>query len=191
MREVKREGSPMVALRRAASLASAVIAAGLAMACSTVLGLDAPKLDPCAEVACNDAAIDGADASDARADAATDSSVVGLRCGGGSFGVTGCSAASPTCCQLTSGAGTTYECRASATACTGYPIECASNEDCSGNGVCCHSATQIRCVGATACADDSLVCEPGGRTDQCPTGWKCTGTLTNAGIASPYFACAP
>jgi hypothetical protein len=180
--------------RRRVAIAAGFATIAASIACSAVLGLDAPKLDPCADVACADGgAADGAgDAGDAHdVDARPDGSPGGLRCGGGTFGVTGCSGASPTCCQVTDDAGTTYDCRANAAACAGYPIACTSNADCPGNDVCCHSATQIKCVGSTSCANDSLVCEPDGAADQCPAGWTCTAAFTNAGVASPYFGCAP
>ena len=173
-----------------AALVSGVAIISASIACSAVLGLDAPKLDPCADGACTDGG--AGDASDAHAaDATPDHAVVGLRCGGGSFGVTGCAGASPTCCQLTGDAGTTYECRANSGECSGYAIGCTSNADCSGSEVCCHYSAHIKCVGATTCANDSLVCEPDAAADQCPSGWKCTASFTNAGVVSPYFGCAP
>lgn len=194
--ELEREASPILSARtwRRIAIAASVATIAASVACSAVLGLDAPKLDPCADVACADGgAFDGAsDANDARAaDAKPDGTPSGLRCGGGSFGVTGCSGTTPTCCQLTDDAGTTYQCRASAGACTGYPIACSSNAGCSGNDVCCHYGSAIKCEPQASCANDSLVCEPDGAADQCPPGWKCTASTTNAGVVSPYFSCSP
>lgn len=194
---MEREPSPIFSARtrRRAAIVAGVATIAASIACSAVLGLDAPKLDPCADVACADggAVDDASDAHDARpADAAHEGAPTGLHCGGGSFGVTGCTGATPTCCQLTDDAGTTtYQCRASAGACAGYPIACTSYNDCPGNDVCCHSSTQTKCVGSTGCANDSLVCEPDGAADQCPAGWKCAAPVTNAGVVSPYFSCAP
>jgi hypothetical protein len=198
---VQRKVSPELSLvsraRGSFVVALSVAAVSASMACSAVLGLDAPKLDPCADAPCvdggaSDGAVDGTSASDGRAaDAKSDGTPVGLRCGGGSFGVTGCTGASPTCCQLTTDAGTTYECRTDPGSCTGYAISCTSNADCSGSEVCCHYSSHIKCVGSTTCANDSLVCEPDAAADQCPSGWKCSASFTNAGVVSPYFGCAP
>ena len=187
---MERAASLRFSTRRRAFLGVGAALLAVPLACNSVLGLDAPTLDPCAETACADGGASDA-ANDADARARDTGPTVGLRCGGGMFAATGCTGATATCCQLTDDAGTTYECRASAAACPGYPIACTSNADCPGNDVCCHSATQIKCVGSTACANDSLVCEPGGMADQCPAGWSCTAQVTNAGVASPYFGCAP
>ena len=181
--------------RFATAIAALALATTGTIACTAVLGLDKPTLDPCAETACADAASD-ADAQaqeagrDGAVDAGSDAPIVGVRCGGGSFGVSGCTGATPVCCQTSDDAGTRYACGASG-ACAGYAIACASNADCPGNDVCCHQATQMKCVGASACNSADLVCEPNGPSDQCPAGWKCTARLTNAGVASPYFGCAP
>lgn len=173
--------------------ATALAIAGSLVACKAVLGLDPPELDPCADGACDGGASDAArDAPSADADASPDQGpIVGVRCGGGSFGVRGCSGQTPVCCESTDGGATTFVCVASAAACQGFPIACASYNDCAGNDVCCHSSTQMKCGPTTACTNADLVCEPDGAADQCPAGWKCTAGLTNAGVASPYFGCAP
>lgn len=162
------------------------------VACKSVLGLDAPQLDPCADVPCADSGSDADAADDARAsfDATPESgAAVGLRCGGGTFAETRCSGNTPICCAVGDGGVTAYACRASAAACEGYAIACASNDDCSGNDVCCHSASQIRCVPQSACANDALVCAPDGAADQCPTGSRCNVTFTIGGDGSPYYGC--
>ena len=163
------------------------------VACKAVLGLDPPELDPCIDGGCFDGAIDGArDAADAGADVAPDHGpIVGVRCGGGSFAVSGCNGSTPVCCESTDAGVTTFACVASTAACAGFPIACASYNDCAGNDVCCHSATQIKCVTTASCANADLVCEPDGAPDQCPASWKCAVPLTNAGVASPYFGCMP
>jgi hypothetical protein len=175
-----------------------VLGAGL-VACSAVLGLDPPSLDPCASGGCADAADDapaaeaasdaGADvgARDARSDAPV---VIGIRCGGGNYPETMCVGQTPMCCQTTTQGTTSYDCRATAAACDGgYPIACSSNADCMGNDVCCHYSSSIKCEPSSACANASLVCEPDGAADQCPTGWRCAATEVNQGVPSPYYAC--
>jgi hypothetical protein len=173
-------------------------------ACSSVLGLDAPSLDPCEHGCADDAStfeagsdaanpIDSAgDDAAPPADATPDRGpVVGVRCGPASNGAA-CGTSAPTCCQIDDDAGgATYACRAGSSSCEGYPIGCASNADCSGSDVCCHSSTAIKCVKSSSCANDALVCEPNGPTDQCPAGWTCKAVLTNDGVPSPYMACAP
>jgi hypothetical protein len=160
-------------------------------ACSAVLGLDAPTLDPCAGGSCADAAQDAP--TDSPREAGTDAGAdapppAGIRCGGGAFGVKGCDGQTPSCCQLTDDAGTTsYACRPTG-GCEGYEIKCASNADCAGNDVCCQYSTHIVCTG-NACPNGALVCEPDGATDQCPTGWSCKAVATLDGVTSAYFEC--
>jgi hypothetical protein len=164
-------------------------------ACASVLGLDAPDLDPCAHGGC----VDGAASPDAplsgdagAADAPPEGAAVpGIRCGGGDYPQITCVGQTPLCCQVPDDAGApTYVCRASG-ACEGFPISCSSNNDCSGSNVCCHSSTSIKCVKQTSCADNALVCEPDGAVDQCPTGWSCKAAIVNDDAAAPYFGCAP
>jgi hypothetical protein len=173
-----------VRTRRTLVIVLGLVAAAEGAACKGVLGLDAPELDPCAD-GCADAALspDGSDAAPGSRDAAPDrGAVIGVRCSG----------ATPVCCQVTDDAGSSvYACRASAGACEGYAIACASGSDCPGNDVCCHFSSSTKCEPVSACADDALVCDPAGPKDQCPTGWTCKGPVVNTGQVSPYFSCAP
>jgi hypothetical protein len=184
-------------LRRAPFTPLWIAIAPLAAGCSGVLGLDAPNLDPCISSSCLDAVaplIDAtapgaggdADTQDARGDAA----INGVRCGGGTYAVTGCTGSTPLCCQTTDDAGVpTYACTTTAGACDGYPIACASNADCSGNNVCCHYSTGTKCE-PSCTSDTALVCDPDGPADQCPSGWKCDGPVTDDGVDAPYFVCS-
>jgi hypothetical protein len=187
---------------RAARIAAVIVLFACA-ACTGVLGLDEPTLDPCADHVCADAstgiesgANDASAASDADAGSATDAtpdhvpSLTGIRCGGGSFGLSGCEGQTPVCCQETDDAGTTtYTCVANTASCAGYPISCSNYNDCAGTDVCCHFGSAIKCE-PPSCASGSLVCEPDGAADQCPSGWTCKSMVTNAGVVSPYFVCA-
>lgn len=177
-----------------------VLAAGGA-ACNAVLGLDAPRLDPCANTPCVDGTAstlaDGTAPSDAaedasNVDAAPDTGPInGIRCGGGSSPTLGCGTDAPVCCLLLDAGSATYGCDSDASACTGYPILCATNNDCAGSDVCCHYASAIKCEGETVCANNSLVCEPGGPADQCPSGWTCSVAFTNGSYTLPYYGCTP
>jgi len=188
----------------------AVAAAG----CSSVLGLDAPTLDPCVESACPDAtaeasidASDGAatqdaqpgvDAGDAAGEAAPaclwdgglpDASGGGIRCGGGCSPVTFCTGGQ-ICCQTTSDAGgTAFACAASESACSGYSIDCVNENDCTGSDVCCHYVAHMVCAASCTSSAD-ITCIPGS-ADDCPTGKACDVRLVNADAAVPYYACEP
>jgi hypothetical protein len=178
-----------------ASVSFVAVAIALA-ACDSVLGLDPPTLDPCAG-GCADGAVDaGLDAAaDARADVAVDAKAdtaapTGVRCGGGSFPTSYCDDPTAVCCQTTDDAGTTsYTCVASTSACDGYPIACASDNDCPGSDVCCHFSTSMKCEGESTCSNADLVCDTRS-ADECPTGWTCDVVFTNAGQMSPYLGCS-
>jgi hypothetical protein len=184
-------------------------------ACSSVLGLDAPTLAPCldggcADAAMHEAAVDStADVLDANADsdtgadsgpvesscatndAAPDAIPAGVQCGGGCFGITYCTSPNPVCCQSTDDAGvTTFACTSSESACTGYPIVCANDDDCPGSDICCHFSTKMTCDTTAACPTADLVCRPGMPID-CPTGKACNVPAVNAGVTSPYSLCQP
>jgi hypothetical protein len=182
-------------------------------ACTSVLGLDAPTLAPCLDGGCDaavhDAAVDStADVLEASADSetSTDSGALesscaasdaapdapaGVLCGGGCFGATYCTGANPVCCQTTNDAGiTTYACTSSESACTGYPIVCANDDDCPGSDICCHFTTKMTCDTTAACPNSDLVCRPG-MTIDCPTGKACNVPAVNAGVTSPYYVCQP
>lgn len=176
-----------------------------AAACSSVLGLDAPKLDPCANGGCADAspavidgspAPDGSDSSvtDAPApDAGTDAKVStfdgGIRCGfpGSDFGC----APPEVCCLVLDDAGVgTYSCTSSASTCPGYPIACATNNDCSGSDVCCFYQSAIKCEPVnTASCQNGLVCDPSNPGDTCATGQKCDVAFILDGYTLPYDGC--
>jgi hypothetical protein len=185
--------------------------AGALTGCASVLGLDAPSLDPCATTGCPDGPTSTLDASatptaDAAPDQATSTDApldvlvpdaakpdaapgVGVRCGGGSYPTTWCSGGTPTCCESADDAGTvTFACVSSATACGGYPIGCANDNDCSGSNVCCHFNSGMKCEGITACANASLICDPSSPTD-CATGWKCVTSVVAGTVTLPYDIC--
>jgi hypothetical protein len=183
------------------------LAAGLA-ACSSVLGLDAPTLDPCASGGCVDAPVqlDASDAAvvdvvdhpDVAQEAESDGAScfadaqyeagTGVRCGGGCYPTVYCTGSTPICCQSTDDLGaTTFQCKASESACGGYSIDCVNENDCSGSEVCCHYSTHAVCAGSCTSNSD-IACLPGS-TDDCPTGWKCVGPVDIEGVASPYYTC--
>jgi hypothetical protein len=193
-----------------APLVRSVAALALTLtACTSVLGLDAPTLAPCLDGGCadapvHDAAVDSTadvldagtdsgpvESSCAASDAAPDAIPAGVQCGGGCSGVTYCTSPNPVCCQSTNDAGvTTYACTSSESACTGYPIVCASDDDCPGSDICCHFTTKMTCDTTTACPNSDLVCRPGMPID-CPAGKACDVPAVNAGVASPYYLCQP
>jgi len=195
---------------RRALLARTVAALALTLtACTSVLGLDAPTLAPCLDGGCadapvHDAAVDSTadvldaatdsgpvESSCAESDAAPDATAAGVLCGGGCFGATYCTSPDPVCCQSTNDAGvTTYACTSSESACTGYPIVCANDDDCPGSDICCHFTTKMTCDTTAACPTDDLVCRPGMPVD-CPTGKACDVPAVNAGVTSPYYLCQP
>jgi hypothetical protein len=180
--------------------------------------MDPPTLDPCTN-GCADASLtldaaapaddasgsvetgtpppaDGATADGATADGAADAAetgpINGIRCGGGTAPIIGCAGATPECCEIADDAGNvSYQCRANAGACEGYPIGCTTNTECSGSSVCCHFGSSIKCEPQSSCPNNSLVCDPNGPTDQCPSGWKCSVAFVNGGTTLPYFGCSP
>jgi len=180
-----------------------LVSAALA-ACSTVLGLDPPTLAPCLDGGCADAAAtDAADGgeNDAATDAPRcidaalpDAAPAGVRCGGGCFALSYCSGSTPDCCQRTDDAGVTaYACTTSEGACDaggGYPVVCASDDDCPGSDICCHFSTGLKCTSTSNCPSKQLVCRPDVPLD-CPTGWKCDVPVVIDGVTSPYLECEP
>lgn len=199
--------------RRAALVGLALLAACSGAACTSVLGLDPPVLDVGLNEGGSDApvtATDAADAGDAGdgsaagpesgAEAAADTGAscmdarydgsggAGVRCGGGCYPVVYCTGATPVCCQTTDGQGaTTFQCTSSDTACTGYPIECENENDCSGSNVCCHYEAHTICA-ASCTSNGDIACVPGS-ADDCPAGEACDVPATNAGVQAPYFTC--
>jgi len=73
----------------------------------------------------------------------------------------------------------------------GYPIECASDNDCSGNDVCCFFSSGIKCDSNDTCNSSPLVCDPTvPASEQCASGQKCSaGNLTRDGYTLPYSSC--
>jgi hypothetical protein len=163
-----------------------------------VLGLDPPTLDPCTTSPCVDASTEsGVDAhADAGVDAARDAkgdtgAQAGVRCGGGSFAESYCENPAPVCCQTTTDAEvTSYGCVTDTSACSGYPIDCATDNDCPGSDVCCHLTTGMKCDSESSCSNSDLVCDPRS-ADDCPSGWTCDVVLTNESQMSPYLGCSP
>ena len=134
----------------------------------------------------------GVESSCGPTDAAPDAIPSGVRCGGGCFGpATYCTSPNPVCCQTTNDAGVTaYACTASESTCSGYPIVCATDDDCAGSDICCHFTTKMTCDTTTACPSQDLVCRPWMSID-CPTGKACNVPAVNAGVTSPYYLCQP
>ena len=218
MRSKPRGGSwkalPLLRKRSAVVLASVAVfaAAGAVAACNAVLGLDAPQLDPCASDGCvdgtappttGDAGLDAPalldstlpiDAPTADADAGIDAQpdtgpINGVRCGGGSSPAIGCNGDTPVCCLTLDAGPASYSCVHESSACSGYAIDCATDNDCPGSEVCCHFNSSIKCEDQTACANDSLVCDPDGGADQCPTGYTCSVAFTSGSYTLPYYGC--
>jgi hypothetical protein len=174
---------------------------GVVAACSSVLGLDAPTLDPCAAGQCGDGAADAKPeaAPDAGPEAAPaclwDGAVpaatgTGVRCGGGCAPVVFCTGASPVCCQTTDDAGVSaFACAASETACSGYAIDCVNENDCAGSDVCCHDIAHTICAGSCT-SGEGIACLPGS-SDDCPTGKTCSVRVENDDAAAPYYTCQP
>ncbi len=206
------------ALFVSAGVAFAVV--GSAAACSAVLGLAAPSLLECTD-ACTEAGLPptiedagpesdvtappsvdaGADAAAADADHVPDAvadvvpdrgSPDGVRCGSGASEIF-CSSPARFCCLTLDAGASTYSCAASASDCSGYSIECASDNDCSGSDVCCFYASGIKCEpeNTSSCAK-ALVCDPSAPAseNQCNTGQTCSiaWVLDDAGTL-PYFGC--
>jgi hypothetical protein len=185
---------------QALSMVSLTLVAG----CTSVLGLDAPTLDPCVLKACGDATTDAADtgavpdAHDAGAEAAPscvwdgavpDGSGTGIRCGGGCAPVVYCTGATPVCCQSVDAGLTTFACTASEGTCAGYSIDCVNENDCAGSDVCCHYSGHMVCAASCTSSAD-IACVPGSAQD-CPEGKACDVPLVNEGVAVPYYACQP
>jgi hypothetical protein len=181
-----------------------------------VLGLEAPTLDPCANGGCADAAAAVLDASgtsggdsaapgdattagtpdgstlDAALDVVPDrGSPDGIRCGPIPSEIF-CSDPTPTCCLVLDDTGAaSYSCQSGAGACAGYPVACATNNDCPGSEVCCFYNSGIKCEAeTTASCANVLVCQQGGPADQCPEGQTCSINYDiDGGFTLPYNGC--
>ena len=192
-------------------LAAAVAWVGTA-ACTSVLGLDAPTLDPCAGQPCLDAT------SEAAADASAE---VGVEAspdtGGGeaTLSEAGCVWDGGVRVRrrrrpvrgrllrrgglLRSDAGLLpdaderrHRClrvRGQRERVRGYAIDCVNENDCSGSDVCCHYTSHTVCAQSCTSGAD-IACLPGS-TDDCPTGKKCSVPVTDGDAAAPYYTCQP
>jgi hypothetical protein len=101
-----------------------------------------------------------------------------------------------TCCETFPDANATvYACVASETACQndgGYWIQCANDNDCPGNAICCHYGSHMICENSSTCTGGSVIqaCDPNNpNPGECPSGKSCTMHLQNNGQASPYWGC--
>jgi hypothetical protein len=202
------------------ALAAALLAA-CGAACSGILGLDPPTLAVCAG-GCADGSASSSDGStssggdssipgdampesatsdvtpDSVADAIADvvpdrGPATGVRCGSGSSAVF-CAPPSPLCClDFDDAGGPSYSCVSDATgACPGYPIACASDNDCAGSDVCCFYHSGIKCEpeNTPSCATE-LVCDPSAPAsdDECNTGQTCSVAYLFDGGSLPYYGC--
>lgn len=197
-------------------------------ACTTVLGLVEPTLDPCSN-GCPDANVqnspdadddatlgdvapppapdgpqdtspssDGMPPADSPPDVIADVVLdrgpsTGIRCGSGASEIF-CTYPEVCCLNLDDAGTATYECRSSASSCPGYPIACATNGDCVGSEVCCFYNSGIKCEPQTASnpggsCENSLVCDPSGPSDQCPTGQQCMIAYIENNYTLPYDGC--
>jgi hypothetical protein len=98
------------------------------------------------------------------------------------------------CCQTADDAGqSSFECVNGASACAGYPIECADDVDCPGQLICCHRPSGMTCeeiAPSGTCATGTQACDPhSADTFECPSGTSCVQALTNSGLTSPYLGC--
>jgi hypothetical protein len=196
-------------------------AAAACVGCSTLLGLDPPELAACLEGTCADAQAtfgdaatgdddgaavpDATEAADAPVeaglrDAASAQPPNTFRCGGGGVGFPPtlyCRNTAEICCQTNDDAGNVeFACVGSRSACSGYPIGCANENDCTLNNICCYYASGIKCEPP---AGTAATCPMGAQTgtqacdpkdiNECPQGQSCTARLMNGSIALPYIGC--
>lgn len=178
-----------------------VASAGGAIACNAILGMDAPSLNPCAtgcpdgstDDGATDAAPDGPvvvrdAAPDAQSDAAPPAG--SIRCGGGAYPTSWCIGATPLCCQGGTTSAPTFTCVANAAACTGYAIECANYNDCSGTEICCRFMLHQVCDVPANCPNSEIVCQTD-MSDSCPTGYTCNVPFVgDAAAKSAYLGCS-
>ncbi|MGO8993698.1 MAG: hypothetical protein ACLQVI_10240 [Polyangiaceae bacterium] len=117
----------------------------------------------------------------------------GVRCGGGGSPTVYCNDPTPLCCLTFSDAGSpSYACATDTSACTGYSIACASDNDCPGSDVCCFYQSGIKCEPEdTASCATALVCDPSAPAsdDECNTGQTCSVAYLYDGGALPYYGC--
>jgi hypothetical protein len=157
--------------------------------------LDAPLLDVTADVVLDTTVKDAV--AEATADVAIDQGSggpdAGVLCG---FGTNYCAGNNAFCCETADDAGMpVLACIPSESACTGYYIECANDNDCRNSSICCHYASAMRCetpTGSGVCPGGgsglTQACDPN-NSGECPGGQTCTLHLTNGTLASPYWGC--
>jgi hypothetical protein len=159
---------------------------------STDSGTADSSVDSAKEASPSDAAVDThVTPVDAAPEAASCDPDAGLciRCGGGAYPESWCSGSSPVCCQGGSASAPTFTCVASMAACSGYTIECANYNDCSGTEICCRFMAHQVCDVPANCPNDELVCDST-TTDVCPPGWSCDSPfIGDAAASSPYLGC--
>jgi hypothetical protein len=183
-------------------------ALGLA-GCNAIFGMDAPTLNPCVN-GCSEGGLDegtGDDSTMPGPEASTDAGTVdsakegaqceteagvGVRCGGGAFPTSWCNGCAPVCCQGGSASAPTFTCVASMAACSGYTIECADYNDCSGSDVCCRFMAHQICDAPANCPNNELVCD-NAAPQTCPNGPSTCDVpfVGDASASSPYLGCSP
>jgi hypothetical protein len=100
-----------------------------------------------------------------------------------------------TCCEtLNDAMAPVFACVTGENACLSpaYYIECANDNDCAGNAICCHYSSHTVCQNQSTCPGGGVVqaCDPNNpNPNECPSGQSCTLHLTNLGEASPYWGC--
>ncbi len=156
---------------------------------------DASTVDSAKEGAPSDAAVDTfvapMDAAPEAAQCETEAGV-GVRCGGGAFPTSWCNGCAPVCCQAGTASAPTFTCVASMAACSGYTIECANYNDCSGSNVCCRFMAHQICDVPANCPNNELVCDDAS-TQTCPNGPSSCDVpfVGDASASSPYLGCGP
>jgi hypothetical protein len=123
-----------------------------------------------------------------------------FRCGGGGVGFPPplyCRYTAEICCQTGDDAGRVeFACVGSRSACAGYPIGCANENDCALKTICCHYPSGMKCEPpsgpAATCPmgaqSGTQACDPVD-SNECPQGSSCTVQLVNSGMPSPYMGC--
>jgi hypothetical protein len=168
-----------------------------ATGCSTVLGLDAPRLKQCDEGGCSDASgisVPSTDASDEAVIIYT--SDAGVRCGAPGPQAVFCGGTNSWCCETPGDAGTvSFECVRSSSACVaaaGYPIQCSTDNDCQLQWICCfYGASGLKCAapGDPPCGTAIQACDPN-NGGECLMGQRCKKALMTAGApGDTYFGC--
>lgn len=194
-------------------IAAACALATSTFACTAVLGLDAPRLDPCSGDGCADASSTDPQTHDSppantggtgtRHDASVapdvsapipdpvtpDSSVPDTSNETPHQIKCGdrnyCNQLTETCCATFQNNGYTFDCISQTTSCPGVPISCARQRDCDGPSVCCATETLQSCVTRNTCTG-SLLCDPQSNNNDCPNGMRCV-RFSDQSI--PYFFC--